>query len=229
MYPSLAASSPLLKEMQPSGPGSFWYRDGAGHVCEYTPSTTGVCVTVTGGQPTTAATPALVPVAIAEHAAEQLALSAGRIQTSPGGAGLTGTASWFWLDPAPATERLSVSLAGEAVTVTAVPKVSWVFGDGTSLVAGPGVPYRQGPVPAGAVTHVYGTRCLAGDKGRDPYVLSGCGSDGYEVVASVSWELGYQADGPVAASGTLASRTTTSSRAYQVSEARAFLVGGGGG
>ena len=35
--------------------------------------------------------------------------------------GLTGTDSWFWLDPAPRTEELTVTLAGETVTVRAEP------------------------------------------------------------------------------------------------------------
>ena len=49
---------------------------------------------------------------------------------------------------------------------------------------------------------------------------------GYQLVATVSWKISYQADGPVAASGTLPARTTTSSADYPVSEARAFLVKG---
>jgi hypothetical protein len=224
VYPPLPASSPLLKKQQPSGPGSFWYQDGAGHVCQYLPGSSPLCFTIAGaGTPATVAPP-LTPAAIAAHTADRLSLSPGELKTSPAGAGLTGAASWFWLDPAPATEQLSVSLAGEAVIVTAVPKISWQFGDGSSLDAGAGVPYQPGPVPSGAVTHVYGTRCLPGDQGHDPYVLPSCGSNGYQLVAAVSWQISYRAAGPIAASGSLPSRTTTSSAAYPVSEARAFLI-----
>ena len=113
--------------------------------------------------------------------------------------------------------------------MTAVPKISWQFGDGSSLDAGAGIPYQPGPVPSIAVTHVYETRCLPGDQGHDPYVLSSCGSNGYELVAAVSWQISYRAAGPIATSGTLPSRTTISSAAYPVSEARAFLVPGSGG
>jgi hypothetical protein len=148
---------------------------------------------------------------------------------SPSGSGLTGAASWFWLVPAPATEHVSVSLAGEAVTVTAVPQITWEFGDGSSVDGGPGVPYEPGPVPSAAITHVYDTRCLPGDQGHDPYVLASCASDGYQLIATVRWQISYEADGPIAASGTLPMRTTSTSVAYPVSEARAFLVGGTAG
>jgi hypothetical protein len=226
-YPPLPASSPVLKKLQPVGPGSFWYQDGAGHVCMYAPNSVLPCFTITGiGNAGQAAGP-LTPVAIAEHVADRMALSPGQLKASPSSAGLTGSSSWFWLDPAPASEHLTVSFAGEAVTVTAVPQVEWQFGDRSSIDGGAGVPYQSGPVLADAITHVYDTRCLPGDQGHDPYVLSTCGSNGYQLVATVSWKISYQADGPVAATGTLPTRTTTSSAAYPVSEARAFLTGTG--
>jgi hypothetical protein len=229
LYPPLSASSRLLKRTQPYGPGSFWYQDGAGHACQYAPDLTGPCFTITGTGNPAPAVPALPPVSIAEHVAEELALSAGQIKTSPRSAGLTGAPSWFWLDPAPATERLSASVAGEAVTVIAVPQTAWRFGDGSSLDGDAGVPYQPGPIPSTAITHIYETRCLPGDQGHNPDVLSSCGSDGYQLVATVTWQISYRANGPVAASGTLPTRTTTSSAAYPVSEARAFLVGGTAG
>jgi hypothetical protein len=229
LYPPLPASSPLLQKTQPYGPGSFWYQDGAGHVCEYVPGSTGLCFTITGTGNSAPAVPPLTPATIAAHVGDRMTLSPGQVKASPSGAGLTGAASWFWLDPEPATEQLSVSLAGEAVTVTAVPQITWQFGDGGSIEGGPGVPYQPGPVPPTAITHVYNTRCLPGDQGHDPYVLSSCGSNGYQLVATVSWQISYRAEGPVTASGALPTRTTTSSAAYPVSEARAFLVGGGAG
>jgi hypothetical protein len=216
-----------LKAAQPAGPGSFWYSDGAGHVCMYAPSSVLPCFTVTGAGAAPVAP--LNPATIAAHVADRLPLSPGEIKASPTGAGLTGAPSWFWLDPAPTTQQLSLSLAGEEVTVTAAPQISWRFGDGASIDGGPGVPYRPGPVPADAITHLYQTRCLPGDQGHDPYVLTSCASDGYQLLAAVSWQISYRATGPVAASGTLPTRTTTSSVAYAVSEARAFLVGGSSG
>ncbi len=226
LYPLLPANSPVLNKTQPVGPGSFWYQDGAGHVCLYAPDSVLPCFTITGTVNTRPAAPPLTPVTIATHVADRMALSPGQLKASPSGAGLSGAASWFWLDPAPATERLTVSLAGEAVTVTAVPQVEWQFGDRSGIDGGAGVPYQSGPVVADAITHVYDTRCLPGDQGHDPYVLSTCGNNGYQLVATVSWKISYQADGPVAVTGTLPSRTTTSSADYPVSEARAFLVKG---
>lgn len=226
-YPALPAGSPILKSAQPAGPDSFWYQDGAGHVCMYAPSSVLPCFTIIGAGGTVA--PPLAPATVAAHVADRMALSPGEVKASPSGAGLTGAASWFWLDPAPTTEQLLVSLAGEAVTVTAVPRITWQFGDGSTLDGGPGVPYESGPVPSTAITHVYDTRCLPGDQGHDPYVLSSCGSSGYQLVAAVSWQISYRADGPIAATGTLPTRTTTSSASYPVSEARAFLVAGATG
>jgi hypothetical protein len=124
---------------------------------------------------------------------------------------------------------VSVGLRGEHVTVTArADRVTWSFGDGLSVDAGPGVPYTPGPPPAGAIRHVYQTRCLPGDQGHDPYVLSSCGPDGYTVTVTLGWSVSYTATGPVSASGGLPARTTSTSMAYPVSEARGFLTAGGG-
>jgi hypothetical protein len=142
---------------------------------------------------------------------------------------LTGAASWFWLEPSPAASSLSIALGGEHVTVSAsVSSVQWRFGDGNSRSAGPGVPYQPGSTPSGAVRHIYETRCLPGDRGHDPNVLSSCGSQGYAVTASVVWAISYQATGSITSAGALPARTTTTSTSYPVSEARAFLTTSGG-
>jgi hypothetical protein len=226
-YPPLASDSALARDPQPVGPGSFWYPVGPGRVCIYAPSSVLPCYTLVGpgGAP---GGPGLDPGAIAASVAERLTLSPGRIRTSPRVTGLTGATSWFWLDPAPRTESLTVSLAGETVTVTAEPSgVDWQFGDGFDRSGGPGRPYRPGPPPADAVLHVYETRCLPGDQGRNPYVLGSCGSTGYELEAIVVWRISFVATGPIDASGALPTRTTATSAPYPVSEARGFLVSGG--
>jgi len=226
LYPSLPAGSPILKNARPVGPGSFWYSDGAGHVCMYAPSSVLPCFTLTGA----AAPPVapLNPAAVAAHLVDRISLSPGEVKASPTRTGLTGAQSWFWLDPAPRRQSLSISLAGETVDVIADPTVEWRFGDGASLDAGHGVPYQADAAPADAITHVYGTRCLPGDQGHDPYVLASCGGSGYAVEALVVWRITYSAAGPIAASGTLPTRTTETSTGYPVSELRAFLVSGGG-
>lgn len=171
--------------------------------------------------------PGLDPAAIAASIADRLALLPGRIQTSPRVTGLTGAVSWFWLDPAPRREELTVSLAGQTVTVVAEPDgIEWRFGDGAELAGGAGHPYRPGPPLAEAIVHRYETRCLPGDQGRNPYVLASCGSRGYRIEAVIVWRISFTASGPVDANGTLPSRTTATSRPYPVSEARGFLVEG---
>ena len=225
-YPPLASDSALARDAQPFGPGSFWYPVGPGRVCIYAPGSVLPCYTLVG--PGAPGGPGLDPGAIAASVAERLTLSPGRIRTSPRVTGLTGAASWFWLDPAPRAEELTVSLAGETVTVTAEPsRVEWRFGDGMDLSGGPGRSYRPGPPPADAVLHVYETRCLPGDQGRNPYVLGSCGSTGYEVEAIVVWRISFIATGPIDASGALPTRTTETSAPYPVSEARGFLVSAG--
>ncbi len=227
-YPALKADSPVARNPRPLGPDTFWYPVGpGGRVCMYAPDAAAPCFTLVGPGANPAG-PRLNPEAIAASVADRLALFPGRIQPSPRLAGLTGAASWFWLDPAPRAEELRVSLAGETVTVRAEPSVvEWRFGDGTSLAGGPGRPYEPGPPPADAVVRVYETRCLPGDQGRNPYVLASCVSTGYPVEAMIVWRITFSARGPVDASGALPSRTTATSIAYPVSEARGFLISGG--
>jgi len=226
-FPPLSTSSPILQDQQPGGPGSFWYTDAAGHACQYVPNSVTPCFTLVGPGSNNGAG-RLSPSAVAQSLSQRVELAPGAIKTSPTNAGLAGAQSWFWLDPAPRRQSLSISLAGETVNVTADPTVEWRFGDGDSLDAGPGVPYQADAAAADAITHTYGTRCLPGDQGHDPYVLASCGQDGYSIEALVVWKITYSAAGPIVASGALPARTTETSTAYPVSESRAFLVSGGG-
>ena len=224
-YPPLDPESRLARNPSPTGLGSFWYPAGPGRACIYSPQGVAPCYRLVG--PGAPGGPALDPGAIAASLADRLPLLPGRITVSPESVGLTGAVSWFWLSPAPQTEVLTVTLAGERVSVRAEPSsVAWRFGDGVARFAGAGVPYRPGPPPAEAVVHEYGTRCLAGDRGRNPYVLPTCGSEGYLLEAVIGWRISFVAVGPVDASGSLPSRTTATSVLYPVSEARGFLIPG---
>jgi hypothetical protein len=226
LYPAIESTSPILRNPAPLGPGSFWYTDDDGHRCPYLPNSVGPCFRVVTPGDGAVSSPGVNPAGVAESIAAGLALSPGEIHVSPASGGLTGATSWFWLASAPGTSSVSVTLAGESVTVTAVPEVDWRFGDGASA-RGAGVAYRRGPAPAEAVTHVYGTRCLPGDQGRNPYVLGSCGVRGYTVEVVVTWRVSFTASGLISSSGSLASRTTGTSLAYPVSEARAFLIPNG--
>ena len=225
VYPSLPEGSSLAQDPTPLGAGTFWYPDGSGHYCIYQPNSVLPCFTLT--TPGGPATPDVGPAALAASAAAQIDLSPGEVRTSPQRAGVTGAASWFWLDPTPSEQTRTVSLAGETVTVDARPTVRWQLGDG-SAASGPGIAYQPGPSPTGAVTHSYDTRCLPGDQGRDPDVLPSCGAHGYQVTATVSWSFDYRATGPISATGTLPSRSTATGIDYPVSEVRAFLTGSSG-
>jgi hypothetical protein len=221
-YPRLRADSNFARNPEPFGPGSWWYTDSSGRVCIYAPSSVLPCYTLAGP-----GTPGADPGAIAASVADRLPLLPGRIRPSPQTAGLTGAVSWFWLDPAPSVEELTVTLAGETVSVRAEPSViEWRFGDGARLRGGPGLPYRLGPPPEGAVVHVYETRCLPGDQGRNPYVLASCDPSGYGLEAVVVWRISYVASGPIDSSGALPTRTTAAGTPYPVTESRGFLVPG---
>ncbi|HET8892912.1 MAG TPA: hypothetical protein VFM96_02290 [Gaiellaceae bacterium] len=226
-FPPLSTSSPILRHQHPFGPGSFWYTDAAGHACQYVPDSVTPCFTLVGPGTNSGAV-RLSPSAVAESLTRRVELAPGEINTSPSRAGLTGAPSWFWLDPAPHRQSLSISLAGETVNVIADPTVEWRFGDGATFDGGPGIPYQADASPADAIQHAYETRCLPGDQGHDPYVLASCSQDGYSVEALVIWHITYRAAGPVGATGTLPTRTTDTSTSYPVSESRAFLVAGGG-
>jgi hypothetical protein len=230
VLPTLARDSPLLRDSTPAGPDSLWYDPGAGESCIYIPEGTPLCYRVADPARPARGGRRIDPVALAAAAAARLPLVPGRIAVSPPRprGGLTGVRSWFWLEPAPSTQRVSVSAGRETVTVTAVPGVEWRFGDGPSGGRVGAAHYRPDRVPVGAEGHGYETRCPPGDRGRNPYVLSSCGADGYEVEASVTWSISYQASGPVDASGTLPARTTSTSIAYPVGESRAFLIAAGG-
>jgi hypothetical protein len=233
VVPTMPSNWPLFQNPHPAGPNSLWTQGINGQQCIYVPNGVAPCFNVAppAGAPAAPTAPPVNPAALAASAANQLDLGPGRIEASPSAQvnGLTGAASWFWLSPAPSSRSVSVGLRGEHVTVTARPdRVTWSFGDGSGVDAGPGVPYTPGPPPAGAIRHVYQTRCLPGDQGRDPYVLSSCGADGYTVTVTLGWSVSYTATGPVSASGGLPARTTSTTLAYPVSEARGFLTAGGG-
>ena len=223
--PTLSSGSSLLQNPAPAGPGTLWYQGPGGESCIYIPDASPDCyVVVTAGG---AAGPDVA--GMASNLAGELDLGLGGIDASPpaGSDGLTGAVAWFWLPDGAGGQQLSLTLDGETVIVTAeASQIDWGFGDGVTLDAGPGVAYQGGAVPADAVTHVYQTRCLPGDQGHDPYVLASCGANGYQITASATWAISFTATGPVAESGDLPSRTSTSQLVYPVSEVRSFLNGG---
>jgi hypothetical protein len=216
----------------PSGIDSTEYRDFGGAVPCADPAVPGTCFRVpvapgARGPRAGRGAPPVDPQVLAQLAVQRLVLLPGSIEASPSRRvkGLTGAPSWFWLDPAPATESITVSQGAESVTVTATPaRIGWNFGDGDEVDGGPGRPYGESADRRGAVRHRYRTRCLPGDQGRDPYVLASCTADGYQVQAGVEWAISFQAAGPIVAAGGLPPQTTTATIAYPVTEVRGFLA-----
>lgn len=209
--------------------------DAFGRACLYFPAQPGACpappappAAPRGRRGRGRAPPSIDPFAVAQSIADHMPLLPGDISANPSASGWTGVPSWFWLDPPPRRVAAVAVLGAEQVVVTAVPSPEWQFGDGDTTAAGVGRPYERGGSTEGTIRHRYETRCLPGDRGRNPYVLASCSDAGYQVTASVSWTITFVATGPVPAGGGLPARTTTTSLNYAVSELRAFLTANGG-
>jgi hypothetical protein len=225
------SSTPSSWSGASSGIDRTGFRDFGGAVPCADPAIPGTCFRIPtppgGRRQRGRGAPPVDPQVLAQLALGRLVLLPGDIEVSPSRQtkGLTGAPSWFWLDPAPTTESVTVSQGPESVTVTATPaRVGWNFGDGEEIVGGPGRPYGEAADRRDAVRHRYRTRCLPGDQGRDPYVLASCASDGYRVQAGVEWAISFQAVGPITTAGGLPPQTTTATIAYPVTEVRGFLA-----
>ena len=117
------------------------------------------------------------PRAIAEQLLRDLPYPAATVGANPAGRGLTGLASWFWVNGytgAPIVD--TVSQFGLTVTVEAMPEgADWDFGDGTVRNGlGLGAP----PPAATDVTHLYELR------GRPTYRVRAL------IRLAVRWRLG---------------------------------------
>ena len=196
LYPPLAGELAAAAQAAAVGPGRSGTRTGQATSASTCRARLCSCFTITGTGNTRPAAPPLTPATIAAHVADRLPLSSGEIKTSPPVRGLTGAASWFWLDPAPATEQLTVSLAGEAVTVTAVPEVEWQFGDGSGIDGGAGCSVPVGPGPRRTRSRTSTTRAACRATTAATRTCSrAAASNGYRLVATVSWRISYRPTG----------------------------------
>ena len=117
--------------------------------------------------------------------------------------GLTGMASWFWLDgytESPIGESRSALGISIDLELRAV-GLSWDFGDGTTVVAGPG----SAPPEPSSVQHVYERKGI------------------YTVAVGFGWQVRYRVNGGAWTELDVVSRRVT--RAYQVREIRSLLTG----
>jgi hypothetical protein len=138
---------------------------------------------VSGATPPAAVVVQVSPVAVAQQAVKQLALSSPQVEMAPpdGSPQLVGVATWLWIDPA-AWRPLTASAAAGPVTTTATAtptKVVWDMGDGHSVTCdGPGTPYSSSDPSAT-------TDCS--------YVWPQAGS--FTVTATIYWSVTWTASG----------------------------------
>jgi hypothetical protein len=104
-----------------------------------------------------------------------------RVAANPGGIGLVGLDSWFWLDPAPRVVTIHETSGGTDYAITATPvSATWDFGDGRGAdLAGASAYGRPYPQPS-TVTHVFEAHS----------------QPGYRVQASVRYAVSWTAAGP---------------------------------
>lgn len=108
--------------------------------------------------------PGLPPVPSVEEVLAVVDLTLDAVAVSPAARQLAGLPTWLWVPAEAWTSRTAVaSLRGVVVTAEAVPVQSRWLVDGREAVrcAGPGVPYRPGPVPPDACTVTFTARSPA--------------------------------------------------------------------
>jgi hypothetical protein len=145
------------------------------------------------------------PRTIAEQLVRDLPYPAATVAADPSGRGLTGLASWFWVNGYTAAPIVdTVTQFGMTVTVEATPATTdWDFGDGTT---GTGIGLGDAPPARANVTHVYELRA------RPAYRVRAL------IRLAVRWRLGA---GPWQ---TLAPVLRTAVLDYPVVSSRAALV-----
>ena len=143
--------------------------------------------------------PLIDPGALAQEAYRLLPIPTPRLATNPPASRpqLVHVPTWLWVDRATWGARTAtVSVPGESVTATATPRqVIWSMGDGqTVLCDGAGVPYQASRGPDGqqsTCAHIY-ERGSAGEP-----------ADQFQVNATVTWLVTWNAVGIAPASGQL--------------------------
>jgi hypothetical protein len=142
---------------------------------------------------------------IAAAIARDLPYPAVTIGANPGGRGLTGLTSWFWIEGYDgATIVDAVTGFGTTVEVEArAPAAMWDFGDDTGPTAGS---IGSGPTSP-SVTHLFESRSGAG---------------GFTVTTAFSFSVRYRVDGGDWIE--LPAVERTAARAYEVVESRGQLV-----
>lgn len=161
--------------------------------------------------------PLVDPGSLAQEAYRLLPIPTPRLATSPPASRqqLVNVATWLWVDRATWGARTAtVSVPGESVTATAIPRqVIWSMGDGhTVLCNGAGTPYEAGRSPSQQPTCSYTyERGSAGEPG-----------DQFSVNATVTWLVTWSAVGATPSSGQLPPLQRSARISLTVGEAQAL-------
>lgn len=165
---------------------------------------------------------------LARTAANRLPLPAPRAQHNPGGDGLVGLATWWWVDPAAwrvIRQRTQVGPVWAEVTATPV-STSWDAGDGSApmLCDGPGTPYdRSLPESQQSTDCAYTYRRSSADQ---PQTGPSNNDRFFTVTVTTSWQVTWT--GSAGSGGTLPVLTTTSSFPLAVAQRQTVVTGGSG-
>ena len=170
--------------------------------------------------------PAIDPAVVAQQAENSLRLTAPQIETNPSTRAIVNLPTWLWVGQGTwGPESVSASIATVTATATATPEqVVWTMGDGGTVTCnGPGTAY-QPSVPAESQTtdcsYTY-RRSSAGE----PAPNGDPNSAGFPVSATVTWGVSWTAQG-IAAGGTLAPLTTSSSISLPVEQIQSVSADG---
>lgn len=168
--------------------------------------------------PTAGQTPLIDPGTLAQEAYRLLPIPMPQLATSPPASRqqLVHVATWLWVDRSTwGTRTATVSIPGESVTATAIPRqIIWSMGDGhTVLCDDAGTPYEPGRSPIGqqptcSYTYEHGS---AGEPG-----------DQFSVNATVTWLVTWNAVGLTPGSGQLPPLQRSAQIRLTVAEAEAL-------
>jgi hypothetical protein len=176
--------------------------------------------------PATPATPAVDPRALALQAEQSLELPSPTLHSNPSRASVVNLPTWLWVDGA-IWHSYSVTASAGPVSATAVAtpvSVTWTLGDGAVVsCGGPGAPFDPGKLATQQTTSCAHTYRIS--SAGQPAADGDSGGGSFVVVATVSWSIGWSAQG-APGGGSLPALSTSSSTRLRVEQVESIFTDG---